>query len=107
MIRPYTPATLAEHWECSETTVRDLIKSGRLRAFKLAEKLYRIRPEEVERFECQQNTDSSSTETNGASPTPMENEAAFVSRLGRMTGVSQRPAVVQSGTPDTQRPANG
>jgi len=106
MTRPYTPATLAERWECSETTVRALIKSGRLRAFKLAGKLYRIRPDEVERFECQ-NTDLSSTETNGASPTPMANEAAFVSRLGRMTGVSQRPALVQSGTPDTQHQANG
>ena len=107
MTRPYTPATLAERWECSETTVRALIKSGRLRAFKLAGKLYRIRPEEVEAFECQQNTDSCSTVTNGASPTPMATEAAFVSRLGRMTGGLQRPALVQSGTPETQRHQNG
>ncbi len=105
MTRPDTPATLAERWECSETTVRALIKSGRLRAFKLAGKLYRIRPDEVERFECQ-NTDLCSTVANGASPSKTLNEAAFELRLARMPGGLQRPALMQSGTPDTRRQAS-
>ena len=48
----HTPASLAERWECSEAHVRNLIRRGELQAFKLGGKLLRIRPEEVERYEC-------------------------------------------------------
>jgi excisionase family DNA binding protein len=49
----YTPASLAERWECSERHVRNMIASGELPAFRLAGKLLRIRGADVERFECQ------------------------------------------------------
>ena len=49
----YTVAKLAEHWCVSTDTVYAMIHSGRLNAFRFGGKLYRIRAEEVERFECQ------------------------------------------------------
>jgi excisionase family DNA binding protein len=66
----YTPATLAERWECSERHVRNMIASGDLPAFRLAGKLLRIRAEDVERFECQ----------NGASPSSEDNTASHGTR---------------------------
>lgn len=47
----FTPATLAKRWECSERHVRNLIKSGQVKAFQLGGKLFRIRQSEVEAFE--------------------------------------------------------
>lgn len=49
----FTPASLAERWECSERHVRNLIATGELRSFRLGGKLLRIRKEDVESFECQ------------------------------------------------------
>ena len=62
----FTPATLAAWWECSERHVRNLIDSGELRAFRLGGKLWRIRPQEVEAFECQSG-DLPASEVNTAS----------------------------------------
>ncbi|MDX0911897.1 excisionase family DNA-binding protein [Sinorhizobium medicae] len=49
--RPFSPKTLAEHWDCSERHVRNLIASGEIRAFRLGGKLLRIPWDEVDRFE--------------------------------------------------------
>ncbi|WP_352524477.1 helix-turn-helix domain-containing protein [Mesorhizobium sp. M0060] len=49
----YTPAMLADRWACSERHVRNMIASVELPAFRLAGKLLRIRGEDVENFECQ------------------------------------------------------
>lgn len=57
----YTPATLADRWECSERHVRNMIASGALPAFRLAGKLLRIRADDVERFECQNGGSQDST----------------------------------------------
>lgn len=51
MDKAYTVATLADRWAVSTDTVYAMIHSGRLKAFRFGGKLYRIRPEEVERFE--------------------------------------------------------
>ncbi len=51
--RLYTPATLAERWECSANQVCHLIRSGKLAAFKVGRGRYRIRPQAVEEYECQ------------------------------------------------------
>lgn len=52
--RAYTPDTLAAEWQCSAKHVRKLIQSGKLRAFRLGGKLYRIPLEAVEDFQkCQ------------------------------------------------------
>lgn len=48
--KPFTPRTLADHWECSEQHIRDLIKGGKLRSFRIGG-LIRISVCEVERVE--------------------------------------------------------
>lgn len=62
----FTPATLAEWWECSERHVRNLIETGDLDAFRLGGKLWRITPDSVRAYECQ----------NGASPDSAANAAS-------------------------------
>src|SRR5580700_3863149 len=49
--RAYTPAALALRWQCSERHVRNLVAKGKLRAFRLGEKLLRIPVEAVEEME--------------------------------------------------------
>lgn len=61
MIPPFTIETLAAHWSCSESFVRNLIKDGKLNYFRLGI-LIRIKPEEVEKFECQNTVFSDSEE---------------------------------------------
>lgn len=51
MPHAYTVASLAERWGTSDTFVYGQIKAGRLRAFKLGNKLWRIRPETVDEYE--------------------------------------------------------
>ena len=94
-LRPFSPETLAERWTCSAEKIRQMYRAGELAGFRLG-KLIRIPAIEVERIECL-NTDLSDTGGNGASPTPNQGEAAFESRLERMTGESPRLALVQSG----------
>ncbi len=49
----FTPSMLADRWACSERHIRNMIDRGELPAFRLGGKLIRIRPEDVEAFECQ------------------------------------------------------
>src|SRR6266436_4710151 len=49
--RPYSPARLAERWECTPEHIMKLCRAGDLRAFKLGPKLWRIPVSEVERWE--------------------------------------------------------
>lgn len=51
--RPYTPATLAERWDCSQQHIRDLINRGELPAFRVG-RLIRIPHDEVMRIESGQ-----------------------------------------------------
>ncbi len=51
----YTPDTLADRWGCSGKTVRLLIEAGKLRAFRVGERLIRIPAEAVEEYECRPN----------------------------------------------------
>src|SRR5262245_28995337 len=73
--RPYTPETLAKHWDCSARTVRNLISAGELRAFPVGPRLLRIKPEWVRDYECRKEkelrnpTPSDGLETNDASST--------------------------------------
>lgn len=66
----FTPASLAAWWECSERQIRNMIEDGALPAFRLGGKLLRIRPEDVEAFECQSGA-SPDCEANAASPGPI------------------------------------
>ena len=54
--KPFDVKGLADYWACSETAVRDLIRSGSLRAFRIgARKGWRITRVEVERWQNAQN----------------------------------------------------
>jgi excisionase family DNA binding protein len=96
LAKPFSPETLAQRWGCSGELVRQMCRRGELGYFRLG-KLIRIPANEVERLECQ-NTALCGTETNGVSPT-QDREAAFESRLERLTGESPKLALVQSGAP--------
>ncbi|RKQ73493.1 helix-turn-helix domain-containing protein [Oceanibaculum indicum] len=48
--RPYTPEALAERWGCSHQHIRDMVRAGKLPAFRVG-RLIRIRREDVEAFE--------------------------------------------------------
>lgn len=93
----YDVVTLAEKWGCGTDTVRSLIKSGDLPAFKVGGKLLRVRAEEVEQYECRQITPSNDTETpSRSSGTKEEDDAAI--RLARIIERPQRPQLVHSGS---------
>ncbi len=103
--RPFSPETLGDRWGCSAEKVRCMVHRGELASFRLG-KLIRIPAAEVDRYECSPNTDLESTEESGRSSTAAD-QGAFESRLVRMTGASQRLALVNSGASETRRPANG
>ncbi|RJE82968.1 DNA-binding protein [Paracoccus onubensis] len=48
--RPYTPDQLAERWGCSGETVRSLIRTGKLSAFRVG-RMMRITQATVEEYE--------------------------------------------------------
>lgn len=103
-MKPFSPETLAERWECSAEKVRLMCREGTLASFRLG-KLIRIPASEVERIECQ-NTPSLSTEENGLSPSAMGMTAAE-SRLVRQTVGLPRLSRVSGGTAKTPRQVNG
>ena len=53
-MKPYTVATLAARWQCSEQHIRDIIRKNELACFR-AGRLIRIPAAEVERVECVSN----------------------------------------------------
>jgi excisionase family DNA binding protein len=101
----YSPERLAERWDCSSETIRRMYHDGQLSGFRLG-KLIRIPATEVERIECQTNTESESTAESSASSTTIQTEAAFESRLVRMTEGLPRLALVNSGGRSTDHRAS-
>ena len=85
MTRPYTTATLAEEWGCSERLIRNLVASGELRAFKLGEKLIRIPPEAAEEYMRCRNTASPASGESGPSQYGTEAGDSTAIRLARAT----------------------
>lgn len=83
--RALTPAMVAEMWGCSEKTVRNEIAAGRLRHFRVGQKLLRIPREALEEYECQ-NTGSPDTEESGPSPSMTAESERRAIHLARMTG---------------------
>lgn len=47
----FTIPELAARWRCNRHTVTAAIRAGRLQAFKVGERVYRIRRDEVLRYE--------------------------------------------------------
>ena len=99
-------AMVAERWGTSDTFVYDLVRTGRLRSFRLGAKLIRIKLEDVEAFECRNppgGLESSPENETTAAPTgpgassgmmAMERTA---SRLERLIERQPRPRLVTSG----------
>ncbi|WP_410901530.1 helix-turn-helix domain-containing protein [Rhodovulum sp. FJ3] len=54
---PFTAGDLAVRWQCSETQVREMCRSGMLEHFKIG-KMYRILQSAVEEFELCQTSQS-------------------------------------------------
>lgn len=52
MTRPLTPETLAQRWQCSAETVRQMVHRGDLRGFRVG-RMIRIPWDAVEEVECQ------------------------------------------------------
>ena len=78
----FTPETLARRWVCSARHVRNLIKVGELKAFRVGGKLLRIRAQDVEEVErCSGELDD--IEGNGQ-PSPEPEQAESVVRLARI-----------------------
>lgn len=106
MGKAFTVASLAEHWRVSTDTVYAMIHSGRLQAFRFGGKLYRIRPEEVERFECQtQITPSNDFEASLPSSGATKTDATDI-RLERLIDHRPRPQLVHSGPGDRHEEAS-
>lgn len=93
----YSVASLAKHWGCGTDTVYSLIHSGDLKAFKLGGKLFRIRADEVERYECQTNTPSNDTEASSPSSSTKVDDATAI-RLERLTVRPPSPQRAPSGS---------
>lgn len=87
----FTPASLANRWSCSPRTVRNLIRDGSLRAFRIGDKLLRISHFAVEQFEQCQNTDSPGSGENSPS-SGMTADAAFATRLALTVARTQTGA---------------
>ncbi|HBM58057.1 MAG TPA: helix-turn-helix domain-containing protein [Citreicella sp.] len=79
--RPMTPEMLAQRWQCSAETIRQMVKRGDLRGFRVG-RMIRIPFEAVEEHECQKSA-SDACEAGSASigATPrQENEPVMVLR---------------------------
>lgn len=84
----FTPLTLAQYWDCSEHHVRNLISRGELRAFKLGERLWRIRGEDVEAYQCRNTQLAGSGENSPSSG--MTPKAGTVTSLAPATRAKLR-----------------
>ncbi len=80
----YRPSDLAERWACSEQHVRNMIRDGRLSAFRVGSKLIRISEDAVKEFERCQISPSSTTGENSPSSSATT-PAGTASRLARLT----------------------
>ena len=99
MERPFTVRTLAEHWDCSEPHIRNMIARGELRAWRAGGKLLRIGVSEVERYEseaCQQSTDLPQSKADISSSGTMRTDEENAIRWVRMTRPSLKQALQNS-----------
>lgn len=79
--RPLTPGMVAERWRCSERHVRNLIRAGEIKSFRVGEKLLRVSIEAVEDYEQRGSraVDGEDAKANRASA----NNAARLARMMR------------------------
>jgi len=88
----YSPTLLAQRWDISAETVRQMIKRGVLGAF-MAGKQYRISASEVERYEsCTKYQSNASEAASASSGTKTASADAFVLRHARERPRKPKPA---------------
>jgi excisionase family DNA binding protein len=92
----FNVAGLAERWGCGTDAVYALIKSGQLAAFKLGNKLYRIRAVEVERYECQNIASNDTEASSPSSGSKTANDTGI--RLERLIDRQASPQRARSGS---------
>lgn len=95
--KAFTVAALADRWCVSTDTVYAMIHEGRLHAFRFGGKLYRIRPEEVERFECQSSNIPSNDSAESLPSSGASRMDAIDIRLERLIDHRLKPQLVHSG----------
>lgn len=83
----YTPETLAERWEVSAATVRNLVREGALRAFRVGRQI-RIRPDDVNAYE------ESQCETNGASSYTGEHTPPSGRSMAKLSASRSAPRIL-------------
>ena len=91
-LKPYSTQTLAERWGCHPRTVRELIRKGELRPFRIGA-LVRIPAEEVERYECAIESRATVAAMRSSGTTKAERDTA--ARLARISG-KPTPSLVKS-----------
>lgn len=94
--KPFTVASLADRWECSEGAIRARIRNGELQTFRIGT-LIRIPVSEVERIECQ-TTRSSASEMDGPSSGVTRMENAGATPLQRPIGLERKQRPVSGGS---------
>lgn len=76
---------MATRWGVTPQTIRNMVKRGELRAFRLGPKLLRIPAEEVQRHECRTSpTNLSVIEENSRSVTEMRMDSEGALRSARL-----------------------
>ncbi len=95
--RPFTPATLAERWECSQEHIMAMCRKGILRAFRIGPKLWRIPANEVARWETGEAIQSRSADTEGSSaPSSAAGADVSASRSARQIRSLRGPVLLSS-----------
>tara|TARA_B100001057_G_C22480784_1_gene806367 strand:- start:397 stop:756 length:360 start_codon:yes stop_codon:yes gene_type:complete len=92
--KPFTVATLADRWQCSEGAIRNMLDRGELQSFRIGA-LIRIRADEVERIECQNTpcSDSGAVSQSSGEKTESAAEQPSTPKIGR----ARKPRPAASG----------
>lgn len=80
-----TLAMVAERWSCSERSVRRLVETRELEAFRLGKKLVRIPRRAVEEYECRMSLTASASSGAGSPSSSGETASESDSRSTPMT----------------------
>ena len=91
--RPFTPDQLADRWQCSAETIRQMVRRGELRAFRTGRMIRIPRDAVMEHEECQssQSDDSKGDSVpSGAIPRPAD-AGAIVLRQAQQRKPAQKP----------------
>jgi excisionase family DNA binding protein len=87
----FTPEQVAERWGCSANHVRNLIKRGELRAFRLGHRLIRVPLDAIEEYEQCQIIGSDGSKDDSSSPGGATTESGDVIVLTHSRERKPRP----------------